>query len=95
MKIDAEFIRAVAKHPVFYIMIVLVFGIGVVFDKLIEKSDSNDENCEKREIRYTERIASLEKTLDRYTNTILLQKGEIMNRNIAIDSLKNKRNVHE
>ena len=89
LKIDVSFLKAVARAPLTYIMIALVFGIGVVFNKYTEKSDANDDKCAEREKRYAERIENLEKTLDGYTKTILLQRGEITNRNLVIDSLKN------
>ena len=92
MKFDAEFLKAVAKHPVFYIMIALVFGISFVFEKYTRKTDENDQDCKDREKEYRIRITSLEAQLDRHVNTILLQKGEITNRNEIIDSIKNNNN---
>ena len=81
-----DLLKTAAKHPVTYIMIALVSGISVVFTKYTDKSDSNDDYCR-------ERINKLETMLDAYTNTILLQRGELTNRNMIIDSLKNKSNV--
>lgn len=83
---NIEIFKAAARNPVTYFMVILVGAVSAVFTKYTDKSDSNDVYCR-------ERINKLETMLDAYTNTILLQRGELTNRNMIIDSLKNKNNV--
>lgn len=89
---NIELIKTVARQPLAWFAVVLVSAVGVLFGKLTDSGDARVEECQEVTEEYRKENKDLRDMLNNYTSTILLQKGEIQNRNYVIDSLRHKQN---
>lgn len=70
--------QQIVKYPVTWLLVVVVFAIGVVFNKFVALGQESKDDCDKR-VAYLEQKLTESENRERNLTTVLLIKNGVIN----------------
>ncbi len=70
--------QQIVKYPVTWLLVVVVFAIGIVFNKFVALGQESKDDCDKR-VAYLEQKLTESETRERNLTTALLIKNGVIN----------------
>lgn len=81
--------QQIVKYPVTWLLVVVVFAIGVVFNKFVALGQENKDDCDKRVVYLEGKLSESEARERNLTTSLLVKNGVINEVKRTTDSIVN------